>query len=279
MDVCAQCGHELGIGRFCTNCGLAVGAEPSPRPAPPGRHRNEEQERRRGATAGWLPWVAGLTVLLVVATVGLWRLLAGGADPPAAAEPTDRAAPTRQAARDARTPEGRRTVSPAPETAPGDLTGGVTVRAPAAAPPTRDVTGRPVSFAAANLLDGVAQTCWRMPGDGSGETITFGLPGPTEVTEVGLVNGYAKTAATASGSYDWYAGNRRTLRVEWAFDDGTVRAQDLRATRRMQTLTLADGVVTQQVVLRLVEVSAPGTGPSSRDYTAISEVSLRGVPA
>ena len=26
MDRCVECGHELGVGRFCTNCGHAVGA-------------------------------------------------------------------------------------------------------------------------------------------------------------------------------------------------------------------------------------------------------------
>jgi hypothetical protein len=99
------------------------------------------------------------------------------------------------------------------------------------------------------------------------------------VSEVGLVNGYAKTASNASGTYDWYAGNRRTLRVEWAFDDGTVLGQDLRQTRRMQPLTLDEPVVTERVTLRLVEVSPPGTGPASRDYTALSEVRLLGAPA
>ena len=115
-----------------------------------------------------------------------------------------------------------------------------------------------------------------MTGDGTGESITFSFDGPTEMAEVGLVNGYAKTASSASGSYDWYAGNRRTLQVEWTFDDGTVVTQDLRETRAMQTVALDDDVVTEQVTMRLTEVSPPGTGPASRDYTALSEVSLQG---
>ena len=136
-----------------------------------------------------------------------------------------------------------------------------------------------MTFVAAHLLDGVPQTCWRMPGDGTGESITFSFDEPVEMTEVGLINGYAKTASDASGSYDWYAGNRRTLEVEWTFDDGTMVSQDLRQTRAMQTVTLQDGVVTEQVTMRLIEVSPPGTGPASRDYTAISEVTLRGAAA
>ena len=136
-----------------------------------------------------------------------------------------------------------------------------------------------MTFAAANLLDGAPETCWRMPGDGTGESITFGFDEPVEVTEVGLVNGYAKTASDSSGSYDWYAGNRRTLQVEWTFDDGTVATQDLRETREMQTIGLQEGVVTEQVTVRLLEVTPPGTGTASRDYTALSEVRLLGTSA
>lgn len=29
MTLCARCGHELGIGRYCTNCGHRIG-EPVP---------------------------------------------------------------------------------------------------------------------------------------------------------------------------------------------------------------------------------------------------------
>ena len=37
-------------------------------------------------------------------------------------------------------------------------------------------------------------------------------------------------------------------------------------------------MVTSKVVLRLVQVSKPGTGTAARDFTAISEVSLVGDP-
>ena len=353
MDVCSQCGHELGIGRFCTNCGHPVGDRPladtSPGPASPppvqqadwrtdtaerpravppsppppsapptattpaparyplfadeaapaapaatdetgpepepepeaettSRHRHVDETRRHGAAAGWVPWVAGLTAMLLLAALGLWLLLRGDEDPQATEQATDPVR-TEQPSGDSRTPEGRATLAPVPEVKPGDLADSAAVRAPRPAPATQDVTGRPVTFVAAHLLDGVPQTCWRMPGDGTGESITFSFDEPVEMTEVGLVNGYAKTASDASGSYDWYAGNRRTLQVEWTFDDGTMVSQDLRETRAMQTVALDDGVVTEQVTMRLIEVSPPGTGPASRDYTAISEVSLRGAAA
>jgi hypothetical protein len=346
MSTCVQCGHELGVGRFCTNCGhpvgtpasrdaapdrrpewrtdtaerprvlpprapppapstpeppryplfadevsgaeratetaslpvVPVGPEPEPEAEPPSRPRHVDEARRQGAAAGWVPWVAGLTAMLVLATIGLWLLL-GNDDEPAASDSARDSSPGEKASRDGRTPEGRHTVSPEPPAEPGDLAASATVTAPRPAPATQDVNGSKVTFVAANMLDGVPQTCWRTPGDGTGKAITFGFDEPVQMTEVGLINGYAKIASDASGTYDWYAGNRRILEVEWTFDDGTVVSQDLEQTRRMQTVTLDKGVVTEQVTMRLLEVTPPGTGRASRNNTAISEVFLQGAAA
>ena len=129
------------------------------------------------------------------------------------------------------------------------------------------------------MLDGVPTTCWRMPGDGSGSTISVTLAEPTTLSEVGIINGYAKTSDDAGGRvFNWYRGNRRVLAVEWSFDDGTVVSQSLEEVRRLQTVDV-DDVTTSTVTLRLVTVSAPGTGRSARDYTAISDLSLVGTPA
>ena len=111
-----------------------------------------------------------------------------------------------------------------------------------------------------------------MPGDGAGSEITVTLARRTHLTSVGMVNGYAKTSE--DGDLDWYAGNRRVLAVEWVFDDGTTVEQELAETREMQTVDV--DVTTRTVVVRLVVVSPPGSGPAARDYTAISELSLTG---
>jgi hypothetical protein len=124
------------------------------------------------------------------------------------------------------------------------------------------------------MLDGRAGTAWEMPGDGTGRVLTFDLAGRTHLTEVGLINGYAKTAEVGGRKVDWYAGNRRVLEVEWLFDDGTSVRQDLARTRRPQTVEV--DVDTSTVRLRIVEVSAPGTGRTGRDMTPISEVLLAG---
>ncbi len=124
------------------------------------------------------------------------------------------------------------------------------------------------------MIDGIPATCWRMPGSGAGEEIVLRLAEPTEVAQVGLINGYAKS----SGDLDWYRGNRRVLAVEWVFDDGTTVAQSLAQTRALQTVAV-EPVRTSTIRLRLVEVSAPGKGRAARNYTALSDVSVTGTPA
>jgi hypothetical protein len=71
------------------------------------------------------------------------------------------------------------------------------------------------------MLDGRADTCWRMAGDGTGVELTFQLAGPTTMTRVGLINGYAKNAVVGGRNLNWYVGNRRVLSAQWVFDDGT----------------------------------------------------------
>lgn len=292
MAHCIQCGHQFDIGRFCTNCGHPV-AEP-PSTAPPTTVEAPERPRfplyadevadepaprdvtaplpvvslppvapepppdRRGPWSWW-PWLIGLVALALVAVVGAWLLGAGNSPE----NDGDRTA-SGQAAREAR------------GTAKGaDLSAQAAVSAPPPAPPNQDTEGNPVSYVADHLVDGVPETCWRVPGDATGESISFRFEEPVVLTEIGLVNGYAKSAQDAQGELDWYAGNRRVLAVEWTFDDGTLITQELDETRELQTVSL-DDVRTEVVTLRLLEVSEPGTGPASRDYTAISEVALRG---
>ena len=319
MSVCTQCGHQLGVGRFCVNCGHPVDAAPAQdapptddwrtgtaeRPAVPavtkvtepryplyadetpatrtGTHRRVDPRPTRGVA--WLPWLAAALVLTLVAGTGAWLLLADGDDDPAttATEPragsrtTEQAEPSPSPSREpSDKPSDKPTKEPAAD--PEEVARKATVTVPAVAPPNQDLDGNLVRYEGRNMLDGVSQTTWRMPGDGSGESLVLELTEPTTLTSVGLVNGYAKTALNGATSYDWYTGNRRVLAVEWVFDDGTVVGQDLESTRELQSVDI-DPVTTRTVQLRLVTVSAPGEGSSARNYTAISEVSLLGVSA
>jgi len=144
---------------------------------------------------------------------------------------------------------------------------------PVTAAPSNDVDGNLVRFDAFNMLDGEPDTCWRMPGDGTGSEIYLTLTEPTELNEIGLINGYSKR----DPGYDGYPANRRITAVEWEFSDGTVVPQTFEEKRRLQSIAI-DGVVTETVVLRIIGVTGPGTGLSGRDFTAISAISLLGAP-
>lgn len=193
--------------------------------------------------------LAGAAALLALVGLGLWLVLRDTGD-------ADRAAGIGS-------PRGHAV----------EVAGTASVSAPATDRPGVDTAGNTTSYAAANTVDGDPATTWRMAGDGTGTVLTFRLPHRTTLTEVGLVNGYAKTAQQGGTALDWYAGNRRVLAVRWHFDDGTTRDQRLDETRDMQRIPVQE--TTRTVRLEIVEVSAPGTGKAARDTTPISEVSLR----
>ena len=292
MDNCPRCGEALGpaAGRYCINCGqrvdgaapvqeyvdwrtdtserTAVAASPTMPPpvVPPPPHPDRPHRAEGPAQSLSVALLAGLVVLVLLAVIGAWLFFGGsGGD-----EPTrDPSTPTKP--KPSKTP---RTPPPAKDAV--DLTREVDASAPKTAPPSTDSSGNQVTYEAGQMLDGVPETCWRMPGDGTGSTLVFTLPEEAEITELGVINGYAKTANDSSGPLDWYHGNRRILRVVWTFDDGTEITQELADTTSMQTIEV-DHVRTVTVKMTLDEVSPPGTGRAARNYTAISDVSLLGV--
>jgi len=247
-----------------------------------GRRREPVPVRTRAhAAAGEEHVGEGLTALALAGSVGLWLLLGTDDEPSTAVDPPAASTPSDEPATDdtpepepAPTATGRGT-KPSPTAEPVEFASGTSVRAPAPSPPSQDADGNTVSFVAPHMTDGIDETTWRMAGDGTGSQITFRLKSPAVISTVGLINGYAKVGEDSGGLLDWYAGNRRVLEVEWTFDDGTVVTQSLRESASLQTITV-DAVETESVTLRLLDVSAPGTGRASRDYTAISEVSLVG---
>ncbi|GAA4694394.1 NADase-type glycan-binding domain-containing protein [Nocardioides nanhaiensis] len=232
------------------------------------------------STSHRLPWLVGVAALVLVAMVGTLLLLPDGEDdagtatdpasvgsPETASEPPASAPATPDSPAP---PSPSRTAEPQGEAAP--VTRSVSATVPAVAPANQDVDGNQVRYEARNMLDDVPATCWRMPGSGAGQEIVLDLAAVTVVSEVGLINGYAKTA----GDFDWYRGNRRLLAVEWVFDDGTAVPQQLTETRDLQTVEVP-GIATKQIRLRMLEVSEPGRGRSARDFTAISDLSVVGV--
>ncbi len=344
MSSCVSCGAQLGVGRFCTNCGasvdsstpdgtpvstpvtpppsgedwrtdtaerklprtpvdprtppaatapptppryplyadevdgytpygpLSAGTEPAPPPAaaveqpPPADVQPDHGydypyyvERRSPVL-----WILVSALALVLVAAGWWFLVRDDGSDRAADEAGS--GPTAQGTQTS-TEEG------------SDVAGRASAQAPVTAPPNQDVDGDQVSYDASNMLDGVPDTAWRAPGDATGMALTFTLREPTELSRVGLVNGYAKTSSDDKGrTFDWYLGNRRVNAVVWVFDDGSKVRQQLKEDRGMQTIDVGP-FTTSRVVLRLVRVSKPGLGQAARDFTAVSELLLFGTPA
>lgn len=307
MEFCTECGHELGVGRFCTNCGHPIDAgapsaddshnDTAERPAiapppPPPRYAappSQPNGIHRGRTP-WLPWAMLGAILLLVAALGIVLLTVRDndtsdtakdqvtSDGPSLVPTTASASPSATLLPASPTFTAPSTPPSTPQVKPRDVARFATAIVPDTAPPNLDVDGNQVRYQARNMLDGVPETCWRMPGDGTGSEITIQLAGPTTLTRIGLINGYAKSAIGAGGNQlNWYTGNRRIQAVEWVFDDGTVLAQNLTETRQMQSVEV-DEITTSTIRLRLLSVSAPGTGQAARDYTAISDLTIVGVP-
>ncbi|QSR26072.1 hypothetical protein CFH99_10585 [Nocardioides aromaticivorans] len=343
---CTSCGHELGVGRFCTNCGKPVPGRhpeavpapdvptapvterapapptavvpppvgqlpPSPRyplfadappPAAPAADpyptvarspggattslppvspptRPQGDPGRRPAPA-WLPWLVAFVLLALVAGVGGYLLVSSGDDDKAgdrggSERTTD--GPAGDNATEPDQPDSSGTGGPVAQPDPADvvdLTTGVTAEVPAVAPPSRDRSNRPVRFVPENMWDGKPRTSWRMPGDGTGETLTFDLGQDVVITEVGMINGYAKV----DGPDNWYRANRRIRAVQWEFDDGTRITQELADRQALQMADIGP-VATRTIRVHLLTVTQPGRGANGRDYTAISEIRFLGAPA
>lgn len=305
MKNCSHCGAELGVGRFCVNCGAPVAAAPAPemvdthtwdaldetavRPAvagplapippvlppvatvPSGGPRRKGP-RRRTPMVVWV--VLGLLLLLVLLLGSCLAMGVGDSDGPDA-DPGS--TPSLASPTDSDTPDP--TVDPTATGLPSVNLATIArvEEAPEPmAPGTAYGTGERVTYEAANMLDKDPSTVYRLAGDGSGTTLVFDLGRERTVTAVGLVNGYAKTSRDGSATVDQYLANRRVMLVEWTFDDGTVIEQELTETSEPQSLQCPEDLVSRTVTLRLVEVSAPGTGRYAKNSTALGSVLLVG---
>lgn len=326
------CGAELGVGRFCLNCGHPIGT-PAPARAPtpaeqhavappvqaadptpvaptsppdvpaeaPAEAPAEEPETPSTARSrrrqwdpreellpyeevddldsdvpirgrAWIGWVAGAVLLMGLVLLLLRVFSTDDAD--VATDPTGNGTSSVTAPVDA---SGDATADETAAEAPRgvgrvrELASGAGFDVPATAPPTTDLDGNLVAYEASQMGDGNPSTAWRTAGDATGQTVTVTLSEPGVVTRVGLLNGYAKQVA----GVDWYPNNRRILSVTWGFDDGTSIEQTFAERPAVQRLKLPP-VQTATVTITITSVTPPGSGNLGRDYTAISEVSIRG---
>ncbi|HET7325841.1 MAG TPA: hypothetical protein VFJ14_01005 [Nocardioidaceae bacterium] len=124
--------------------------------------------------------------------------------------------------------------------------------------------GRKVSYAAMNTIDGRRVSAWRCDGNGRGETIRFRLDGKRTIVAVGLVPGYARTAANGTDLYDQH---RRIKRARWTFDGGRFVVQRFNHrpdNRSLQKLRIPP-VKTRTITLKILASTR-----ASRDAVAIS---------
>ena len=142
------------------------------------------------------------------------------------------------------------------------------IRAPRAAGKVVDDCGDPVSFGARRMIDGDEATAWRMRGDGTGRTVVLELEGPRRIHSVGLIPGFD---AIGCGGTDEFGTNRRITEVTWEFDDGSRFHQELINVASLQRIDV--DATTTRIRLHLDGVTAD----PDRDYTAISELVVRGV--
>lgn len=217
---------------------VAVLAPPMPPPPPP-----PQRDRAREAVSRTVLVIAAVAALIVVAMIAVALITQ---DPEGGAIDDAGAAPAAEVAAQAE------------------------VEVPGTAPDGKDSAGNDVGYGAAHLVDGDPSTAWRVEGDAEGEEIVLTLPEARTITEVGIVNGYAKVDDDSGDRR--YGQNRRVLAATWIFDDGTEVSHELEETVEAQRFTLDTPVETTTVRIRLDEVSDAG----GRDFTAIGELSLLG---
>lgn len=267
MAVCGSCGNRVSeLALECARCRAPIGTDTTPAPvpavapvaaalpppppppravtpvgllAPPVPPPPPAPERERVSRAVIV--IAAVAALIVVTLIGV----ALATQDPAGSDGDEPAAATEVAAQ-------------------------AEVDVPGTAPDGKDSAGNDVSYSAAHLVDGDPSTAWRVEGDAEGEEIVLALPAARTVTEVGIVNGYAKVDDDSGDRR--YDQNRRVLAVTWIFDDGTEFSRELEETAEPQVFALDAPVETTTVRVRLDDVSDPG----GRDFTAVGELSLLG---
>ncbi len=238
---------------------IAVGQVPPPvppssDPVAPVYDDGEEEEGRRFPL---IPALLVLAVVLVVVAFGVGRLLA------------DNAAESENEAGGSGGSGGSGGQNAAPydgAVQPATIAGAT---ASCQARSSVDAAGNPTTYEPGNAYDRNLTTAWRCAGSGKGQSLTITLPEGTEIAEVGLVPGYAKTDPVSGANR--YAQNNRITRVRWRFDDGSSVVQRMGGSaqnRSMRTQRIAP-TTTRKVVLEIL-----GSRRGPRNTVAISEIRL-----
>jgi hypothetical protein len=244
-----------------------------------GTHRSEHELHPTGSSETWqasrwfVPAALAVGALLLVGSAyGVGKALSGDDEPAATGTAVPQSSKTTGAS-DSPTTAGPDKAEPS--TSPGGWDGAVTavtvdaIATDCTAPASNDSSGSRVTYVPENATDGKSQTAWRCAGTAVGETLTLRLARDTDVAEVGLVPGYAKT--DPESGVDRYAENNRITKVRWTLADGVTVVQRLDpdpSSRAMQLIRVPR-TTTDTIELEILAVKH---GP--RNTTAISEISL-----
>jgi hypothetical protein len=136
-------------------------------------------------------------------------------------------------------------------------------------PGSVDSAGHKVRYDPSNVYDEDLTTAWRCNGDGSGQRLTIDLADKTEIGEVGLVPGYAKTDPRSG--VNRYAENNRLTRVRWVFDNGTAVEQTFDPSVKNRSIQSIRIPVTKSSRV-VVEILDAQRGP--RNTVAVSELRI-----
>ncbi|WP_432513407.1 NADase-type glycan-binding domain-containing protein [Kineococcus sp. SYSU DK001] len=253
---------------FCWTCGE--------RREPVAPQRLEVVTEPRARPRSWP--VVGVVALGLVAAVGvsLWWLLRPSDDAArTVAAPSPSAAPATASAPAPVPPAEPAANAPAPTaTYPVGPVVPTGATAPSTSPDSADAAGRTTGYDVENVLDGSPSTAWRTEGDATGSTLTFTFDGTVRLTEVGLVNGFAKV--DPYDGTDRYEQGRRITAVTWTFRTAAgpvpVRQTLRDGDRGVQRLTVTP-VEATAVDLTIEDVTRPGAG-GRFDRTAISDVAF-----
>ncbi|GAA3635728.1 hypothetical protein GCM10022223_62710 [Kineosporia mesophila] len=250
---CPRCGSAcLPADPECPRCGLPFPDAVTPPPEPATVRTTRASER---------PWIVrGVSVVgaLLGAFLVLHFIGPGEAPPATTWRPAD-LPPTASPSTGTDVPTGV------------NLAADATITADRTADPSTDDAGHPVSYGTQNLVDGDLTTAWRATGFYYDELITIKLPARSQISVVGLTNGYTKKDAESGA--DRYEEGRRILSVTWIFDNGVSVNQELEDGDRSIQLKTIEPVQAQTVQLRINEQTTPGFGAD--DYSAITELVLR----
>lgn len=135
-------------------------------------------------------------------------------------------------------------------------------------------TGETIDYGPERLIDGDVQTGWGVAGDGTGRSVSMRFAGSVELTQVGMIPGYAKVGPRADfdcqdvGAFDL---NRVVVRASYRFDDGSEVVQTFEQRPELQFVAV--DVVTTSVTITLIETLLPS---GADDDTVISEVAFEG---